>query len=66
MMLAAAGLLPEGGRYEIRQGVEMGRPSRLSGRVEAAGGVPDGLPGRRTRAPDRPRHHRRSGALTTL
>jgi trans-2,3-dihydro-3-hydroxyanthranilate isomerase len=40
MMLAASGVLPDGGRYEIRQGVEMGRPSRLSGRVEAAGGVP--------------------------
>ena len=40
MMLAASGLLPEGGRYEIRQGVEMGRPSRLSGHVDASGGVP--------------------------
>ena len=58
MMLAASGLLPDGGGYEIRQGLEMGRPSRLSGRVEAAGGVPIRLPGRRTRAPDRPRHHR--------
>ena len=40
MMLAASGLLPDGGGYEIRQGVEMGRPSRLSGHVEATGGVP--------------------------
>jgi len=40
MMLAASGLLPDGGGYEIRQGVEMGRPSRLSGHVEASGGVP--------------------------
>ena len=40
MMLAASGLLPDGGGYEIRQGVEMGRPSRLSGHVEAAGWVP--------------------------
>ena len=38
MALVAAGLLPEGGRYEITQGVEMGRPSRLHGRVEASGG----------------------------
>ena len=40
MVLAASGLLPEGGRYEVRQGLEMGRPSRLSGHVEAAGGAP--------------------------
>ena len=40
MMLAASGVLPDGGGYEIRQGVEMGRPSRLSGHVEAAGRVP--------------------------
>ena len=33
--LVAAGLLPHGGGYEIRQGIEMGRPSRLSCRVEA-------------------------------
>jgi trans-2,3-dihydro-3-hydroxyanthranilate isomerase len=39
MALVASGLLPEGGRYEIVQGVEMGRPSALSGRVEAPGGV---------------------------
>jgi trans-2,3-dihydro-3-hydroxyanthranilate isomerase len=38
LALVAAGLLPEGGRYTIRQGVEMGRPSTLSGRVEATGG----------------------------
>ncbi|MGA8995493.1 MAG: PhzF family phenazine biosynthesis protein [Nocardioidaceae bacterium] len=38
LTLAAAGRLPEGGRFEITQGVEMGRPSRLSGRVEATGG----------------------------
>ena len=37
--LVAAGLLPEGGTYEITQGVEMGRPSTLHGRVEAADGV---------------------------
>lgn len=38
MALVAAGLLPEGGSYAIEQGVEMGRPSVLLGRVEAAGG----------------------------
>lgn len=38
MALVASGVLPEGGRYEIRQGVEMGRPSLLHGRVEASGG----------------------------
>lgn len=37
--LVATGRLPEGGRYEIRQGLEMGRPSRLFGRVEVAFGV---------------------------
>jgi trans-2,3-dihydro-3-hydroxyanthranilate isomerase len=36
--LAASGLLPEGGRYDIRQGLEMGRPSTLHGRVEAVAG----------------------------
>jgi trans-2,3-dihydro-3-hydroxyanthranilate isomerase len=36
--LVAGGLLPEGGSYAITQGVEMGRPSSLAGRVEAAGG----------------------------
>jgi trans-2,3-dihydro-3-hydroxyanthranilate isomerase len=38
MALVASGLLPDGGSYDITQGVEMGRPSRLYGRVEAAGG----------------------------
>jgi trans-2,3-dihydro-3-hydroxyanthranilate isomerase len=38
MALVASGLLPEGGRYDIRQGIEMGRPSALFGRVEATGG----------------------------
>jgi trans-2,3-dihydro-3-hydroxyanthranilate isomerase len=37
--LAAAGLLPDGGRYVITQGVEMGRPSQLVGRVEASDGA---------------------------
>ena len=37
--LVAMGLLPEGGSYEISQGAEMGRPSRLFGRVEVAFGV---------------------------
>ena len=40
MALVASGLLPEGGRYDIVQGVEMGRPSALAGRVEATGGTP--------------------------
>ncbi|MEO5708895.1 MAG: PhzF family phenazine biosynthesis protein [Nocardioidaceae bacterium] len=39
MALVATGLLPEGGGYTITQGVEMGRPSSLSGRVEATGGT---------------------------
>jgi trans-2,3-dihydro-3-hydroxyanthranilate isomerase len=39
MALVATGLLPDGGSYAIRQGVEMGRPSSLNGRVEAADGV---------------------------
>jgi trans-2,3-dihydro-3-hydroxyanthranilate isomerase len=39
MALVATGLLPEGGSYAIRQGVEMGRPSSLAGRVEATGGT---------------------------
>jgi trans-2,3-dihydro-3-hydroxyanthranilate isomerase len=38
MALVASGLLPEGGRYDIVQGVEMGRPSALFGRVEASDG----------------------------
>ncbi|MEP6817275.1 MAG: PhzF family phenazine biosynthesis protein [Marmoricola sp.] len=37
--LVAMGMLPKGGAYEISQGVEMGRPSRLFGRVEVAFGV---------------------------
>ncbi len=40
MALVASGLLPEGGRYDIVQGVEMGRPSALAGRVQATGGTP--------------------------
>jgi trans-2,3-dihydro-3-hydroxyanthranilate isomerase len=36
--LVADGRLPQGGGIEIVQGVEMGRPSALSVRVEAAGG----------------------------
>jgi trans-2,3-dihydro-3-hydroxyanthranilate isomerase len=40
MALVAAGLLPEGGRYTITQGAEMGRPSQLFGRVDASNGVP--------------------------
>jgi len=39
MALVAAGRLPEGGGYAITQGVEMGRPSQLLGRVEASDGV---------------------------
>lgn len=38
IMLAASGRLPEGGTYVIRQGIEMGRPSLLLGRVEASSG----------------------------
>jgi trans-2,3-dihydro-3-hydroxyanthranilate isomerase len=38
MALVARGLLPDGGRYQITQGVEMGRPSSLLGRVEASEG----------------------------
>jgi len=38
MALVASGVLPEGGTYAIRQGVEMGRPSSLLGRFEAADG----------------------------
>ncbi|MGH3356188.1 MAG: PhzF family phenazine biosynthesis protein [Nocardioidaceae bacterium] len=34
--LVAGGVLPDGGTYTIRQGVEMGRPSTLHGQVEAA------------------------------
>ena len=39
VFLVAAGLLPEGGDYTVRQGVEMGRPSRLDGSVVASGGA---------------------------
>jgi trans-2,3-dihydro-3-hydroxyanthranilate isomerase len=35
IMLVASGRLPEGGSYTIRQGLELGRPSLLLGRVEA-------------------------------
>lgn len=38
MVLVARGLMPDGGHYRVRQGLEMGRPSRLHGRVEAADG----------------------------
>ena len=38
IMLAASGRLPGGGTYVIRQGIEMGRPSLLFGRVEASSG----------------------------
>lgn len=38
MALVASGRLPEGGEYVIRQGLEMGRPSRLHGRVVVEGG----------------------------
>lgn len=37
--LVAAGQLPEGGGYAITQGVEMGRPSSLLGRVDASSGA---------------------------
>jgi len=36
MALVAAGRLSDGGRYTITQGVEMGRPSTLYGRVDVA------------------------------
>jgi len=36
MALVASGQLPQGGTYQITQGVEMGRPSSLSGCVETA------------------------------
>ncbi len=38
IVLAASGLLPDGGDYTIRQGVEMGRPSILYGHVDAEQG----------------------------
>lgn len=37
--LVASGLLPQGGRYDIAQGLEMGRPSQLAGRVDVADGA---------------------------
>jgi trans-2,3-dihydro-3-hydroxyanthranilate isomerase len=37
--LVASGLLPHGGPYVVRQGVEMGRPSRLECGVVAEGGT---------------------------
>jgi trans-2,3-dihydro-3-hydroxyanthranilate isomerase len=40
MALVAVGRLPEGGSYTITQGVEMGRPSKLFGRVETSDGRP--------------------------
>ena len=40
MALVARGVFPEVGRYQISQGVEMARPSRLFGRVDAEHGVP--------------------------
>ena len=36
--LVVRGVLPDGGAYAISQGTEMGRPSRLFGRVEAEAG----------------------------
>lgn len=39
VFLVASGLLPDGGPYAVRQGVEMGRPSTLECAVTAAGGV---------------------------
>ena len=67
MALAVAGLLPEGGRYDIVQGIEMGRPSALHCRVEAesaarpraatwparCGRSPPARSPSRTRGPDR-------------
>jgi trans-2,3-dihydro-3-hydroxyanthranilate isomerase len=38
--LVASGALPDGGAYDVVQGVEMGRPSLLSCTVTAAGGEP--------------------------
>lgn len=39
MALVASGRLPHGGTYDITQGVEMGRPSTLYGRVDADSSV---------------------------
>jgi trans-2,3-dihydro-3-hydroxyanthranilate isomerase len=41
--LAVTGVLPAGGAFSVVQGVEMGRPSHLSVRVEVTGGVPTSL-----------------------
>ncbi|RLV50842.1 PhzF family phenazine biosynthesis protein [Nocardioides mangrovicus] len=41
IVLAASGVLPDGGDVEIAQGAELGRPSRLFLTVEARGGVAD-------------------------
>ena len=38
--LVATGALPDGGAYDVVQGVEMGRPSLLSCTVSASGGEP--------------------------
>jgi len=38
--LVGTGALPDGGAYDVVQGVEMGRPSLLSCTVEAAAGAP--------------------------
>jgi trans-2,3-dihydro-3-hydroxyanthranilate isomerase len=38
--LVATGALPDGGAYDVVQGVEMGRPSLLSCTVTASGGEP--------------------------
>jgi trans-2,3-dihydro-3-hydroxyanthranilate isomerase len=39
MALVATGRMPDGGRYTISQGAEMGRPSTLHGRVEVTDGA---------------------------
>lgn len=39
LALVVTGRLPDGGRYTVTQGVEMGRPSQLFGRVEVSGGA---------------------------
>jgi trans-2,3-dihydro-3-hydroxyanthranilate isomerase len=39
VVLAASGMLPDGGTFEITQGLEMGRRSLLHGRVEAEAGT---------------------------
>ena len=52
------GCCPRAAATTIRQGVEMGRPSALSGRVEAAGGVGDALPRRGAGAAGRHRRDR--------